>query len=132
MGAEWPPFRLLFKGEGCTQEGILGPGKATCEAQAPLSTSANPPSRVLTGETHTGVLHTCGQVCLESDWPSQKGGGREALPPTARNSAVPRKGGQAGLCTEDSSQRFRAPSHLCHRVPSAGGECALSQTELLM
>ena len=27
---------------------------------------------------------------------------------------------------------WKRPSHLCHRVPSAGGKRALSQTELLM
>lgn len=72
-----------------------------------------------------------GRVCLESDWPSQKGGGREALTPTARNSAVPRERRTGSLCPEDSSQRFRSapPTFAAEfqvqvgNVPSARQNC---------
>ena len=57
------------------------------------------------------MLHTCGPGLLESDWPSQKGGGREVLPGQAQSGTVlsPGKGGKAAFARRAHPSVLEAP-----------------------
>ena len=103
------PLQVAVRGGRLTPGGNPGARRATCEPQAPLSTSArgSAPSRVLTGR-HTAVLHTCGPGLL-GERLAQLEGGRQrssSMTRSAGDSAVPGGRRKGSLCNDGSSQRF--------------------------